>query len=123
VYSDYLLNTAPAYGQVGGVHDILEASDGQTHSVERTDAQAAKAMVEAIEGIDIMTPGAVAAASLQQAVEAGDVDADDCILLNISGGGAERLKGDIETRTVQPWLLVSKHGGAKTVLDALAEES
>jgi len=76
-------------------------------------------MVEAIEGIDIMTPGAVAAASLQQAVEAGDVEADDCIVLNISGGGAERLKGDVNTRTVEPWLRVSKRDGAPTVLEAL----
>lgn len=119
VYSDYLLNTAPAYGQVGGVHDILRASAGQTHIVEEDDARAAKAMVEAIEGIDIMSPGAVATASLQQAVEAGDVEADDCILLNISGGGAERLKSDVNTRTVEPWLRVSKRDGASGVLKAL----
>ncbi|MEK9651906.1 MAG: pyridoxal-phosphate dependent enzyme, partial [Poseidonia sp.] len=119
VYSDYLLNTAPAYGQVGGVHDVLQASSGQTHIVKEDDARAAKAMVEAIEGIDIMTPGAVAAASLQQAVEAGDVEVDDCILLNISGGGAERLKSDVNTRAVEPWLRVSKQDGAPTVLEAL----
>ena len=123
VYSDYLLNTAPAYGQVGGVHDILEASNGQTHTVERADAEAAKTLVEGIEGIDIMTPGAVATASLQQAVEAGEVDPEDCVLLNISGGGAQRLKNDVETRTVRPWLRVTKHQGAKAVLDALAKES
>ncbi len=122
VYSDYLLNTAPAYGQVGGVHDILEASNGNTHAVEREDAEAAKALVEDIEGIDIMTPGAVATASLQQAIESGDVGVDDCILLNISGGGTERLKEEVETRTVQPWLQVSKQNGAKAVFDALAQE-
>ena len=122
VYSDYLLNTAPAYGQVGGVHDILEASNGQTHVVEREAAEAAKELVESIEGIDIMTPGAVATASLQQAVQAGDVETDDCIVLNISGGGAERLKNEVETRTVEPWLRVSKEDGAVAVLQALANE-
>ena len=122
VYSDYLLNTAPAYGQVGGIHDILEASNGHTHAVEREDAEAAKALVEEIEGIDIMTPGAVATASLKQAVESGDVDVNDCILLNISGGGTKRLKEEIETLTVKPWLRVSKQQGAKAVLDALAKE-
>ncbi|MCH1443714.1 MAG: pyridoxal-phosphate dependent enzyme, partial [Candidatus Poseidoniaceae archaeon] len=30
VYSDYLMNKGPAYGQVGGVHDILKSSKGQT---------------------------------------------------------------------------------------------
>ena len=64
VYSDYLLNKGPAYGQVGAVHDILKASNGQTHIVEREAAMRAREMIESIEGIDIMTPGAVAAASL-----------------------------------------------------------
>ena len=104
------------------MHDILEASNGQTHVVDREDAEAAKELVEGIEGIDIMTPGAVATASLQQAVKAGDVEADDCIVLNISGGGAERLKNDLETRTVEPWLRVSKEDGADTVLQALTNE-
>ena len=64
VYSDYLLNKGPAYGQVGAVHDILKASNGQTHIVEREAAMRAREMIESIEDIDIMTPGAVAAAWL-----------------------------------------------------------
>ena len=42
VYSDYLLNKGPAYGQVGAVHDILKASNGQTYIVERAAAIAAR---------------------------------------------------------------------------------
>lgn len=64
VYSDYLLNKGPAYGQVGAVHDILDESSGHTHIVARADAISAKELIESTEGIDIMTPGAVAAASL-----------------------------------------------------------
>ena len=118
VYSDYLLNKGPAYGQVGAVHDILKGSNGQTYVVERKSAVAAREMIESIEGIDIMTPGAVAAASLLQAVESGEVNKDDCILLNISGGGIERLKSDMETRPVSPWLRVQK----ATALDAILEK-
>ena len=79
-------------------------------------------MIESTEGIDIMTPGAVAAASLLQAVESGEVDKDDCILLNISGGGVERLKADLETRVVEPWLRVSKATGVNAILEKLATE-
>ena len=69
-----------------------------------------------------MTPGAVAAASLLQAVQSGEVAKDDCILLNISGGGTQRLKNDLETRTIEPWLRVRKSTGVDTILEKLASE-
>ena len=121
VYSDYLMNKGPAYGQVGGVHDILKASDGQTYVVERDDAVSAKTQFESIEGIDIMTPGAVAMASLQQALDSGEVDPDACTVLNISGGGVERLKQDHATETVDPWLRVTKADGAAMIIEALEQ--
>ena len=122
VYSDYLLNKGPAYGQVGAVHDILKASNGQTYIVDREDAMAARQTIESIEGIDIMTPGAVAAASLLQAVSAGTVKKDDCVLLNISGGGLKRLKDDIETRVLEPWLTVKKSTAVASILEKIALE-
>ena len=122
VYSDYLLNKGPAYGQVGAVHDILKASNGQTYIVERAAAERARTTIETIEGIDIMTPGAVAAASLLQALESGEVDKDDCVLLNISGGGIKRLKQDMETRTVKPWIRVKKSSAVQDILEKLATE-
>jgi cysteate synthase len=90
--------------------------------VERKAAIAAKELIESTEGIDIMTSCAVAAASLLQALEMGEVDKDDCILLNISGGGVERLKADLETRVVEPWLRVSKTNGVNAILEKLAAE-
>ena len=122
VYSDYLMNKGPAYGQVGAVYDILKASKGQTYVVERADAIAARETIESIEGIDVMTSSAVAAASLLQAVASGEVGKDDCILLNISGGGTQRLKQDMETRTVEPWLRVKKATGVDAILEKLAAE-
>ena len=122
MYSDYLLNKGPAYGQVGAVHDILKGSNGQTYIVEREAAMAMREMIETTEGIDIMTPGAVAAASLMQAVESGEVNKDDSILLNISGAGIKRLKNEIETRVVEPWLRVNKASAVDTILAQLAEE-
>lgn len=121
VYSDYLLNKGPAYGQVGAVHDILKASNGQTYVVEREDAVAAKEIYESIEGIDIMTPGAVALASLQQALESGEVGHDDCTLLNISGGGVQRLKSEHDTEPVTPWLKVGKDEAMEQILSKLTE--
>jgi cysteate synthase len=123
VFSDYLLNKGPAYGQVGGVHDILKASNGQTYIVSREAASSAKHLVESIEGIDIMTPGAVACASLQHALLAGEVNNDDCIVLNLSGGGTERLKHDMETRRLTPWLMSDKADAVRLVLAKLNAET
>jgi cysteate synthase len=122
VFSDYLLNKGPAYGLVGGVHDILKASNGQTYVVSREEARTAKALVESIEGIDIMTPGAVACASLRQALSVGEVGNDDCIVLNLSGGGTERLKNDMETRLLTPWLVANKADAVQLVLAKLGSE-
>ena len=49
VYSDYLMNKGPAYGQTGAVHDILKDSKGQTYIVEREDAMAARELIESTE--------------------------------------------------------------------------
>lgn len=122
VYSDYLLNKGPAYGQVGGVHDILKASNGQTYTVKESDAKKAKALFESIEEIDIMTPGAVALASLQQALASGEVDSSSCTVLNISGGGVERLQQEQRTEIVEPWLRVNKADGASMILKALEQD-
>ena len=116
------MNKGPAYGQVGGVHDILKASNGETYVVERNDAVAAKTLFESIEGIDIMTPGAVALASLQQALESGEITPSSCTVLNISGGGVERFKQEQATAVVEPWLRVTKANGAEMIIEALSQE-
>ena len=122
VYSDYLMNKGPAYAQVGGVHDILKSSNGQTYVVEREEAIAAKSLFESIEGIDIMTPGAVALASLQQALASGEVKHDAVTVFNISGGGVERMKHDHETVVVEPWLCVTKKNGVAMILESLKQD-
>ena len=47
---------------------------------------------------------------------------DACILLNISGGGIERLKSDVKTRPVTPWLRVQKATAVDAILEKLASE-
>ena len=119
VFSDYLLNKAPAYEVKGGVYDILKESNGQTYVVSKEAAVKAKELFESIEGIDIMTPAAVALASLIQALESGDIKADDCTVLNISGGGIERMKKDLETVPITPWKVVSKSDDVQSVIQDL----
>ena len=119
VYSDYLLSETPAYSVIGGVYDILEASNGQTYIVEKSDAKDAGNILETVEGIDVLSPAKVALASLIQAEASGDVSKDDCILLNVSGGGVERLKGEKETAVVEPWISDFKENLVERILDSL----
>ena len=119
VYSDYLLSETPAYSVIGGVYDVLEATDGETYAVEEDDAIKAGEILEGIEEIDVLSPAKVALASLIQAKEEGKVDEDDCILLNVSGGGVERLKSEKETKIVTPWMIDTKENLVDKILDSL----
>jgi len=119
VFSDYLLNKAPAYEIKGGVYDTLVESNGQTYIVSKEDAKKAKTIFESIEGIDIMSPAAVALASLMQALDSGDIGADDCTVLNISGGGIERMESDMELVQITPWKIVSKNDDALSIVQEL----
>ena len=119
VYSDYLLNKSPAYDVKGGVHDILKQSNGQTYVVEKEAAVAAKELFEQTEGIDIMTPGGVALASLIQALEVGEINSDDCTVLNISGGGVERMKSEVKCSTITPWMTIAKSAEVGEIIDLL----
>ena len=80
---------------------------------------AAKELFEQTEGIDIMTPGGVAFASLIQALETGEINFDDCTVLNISGGGVERMKSEIKCLNVTPWMTIAKSADIRKIIDLL----
>ncbi len=106
-YATVLTNRAPPYSITGGLYDALVDTDGIMYAITREEALEAKALFESLEGIDILEPSAVAAASLLKAVEAGNVEKDDVILLNIAGGGFKRLKEDFTLFQVEPEVTVS----------------
>ena len=97
-----LSNRKPPYGLAGGLYDALKDTNGDILAVSNNEANAAKALFEETEGIDIYHAAAVATASLQQAVEKGVVKADDVIMLNITGGGEARFQAEHELHYLQP---------------------
>ena len=119
VYSDYLLSETPAYSVAGGVYDVLKATDGETYIVEKENAIAAGKIFEDTEGIDVLSPAKVALASIIDAKENGKIEADDCILLNVSGGGVQRLKGEKDTKTLVPWIIDVKEVLVSRILQSL----
>lgn len=90
-----LSNRKPPYSIIGGLYDGLVDSDGDVVWVENKEAREAALLYEKLEGIDIHPAPAVAVASLIDAVREGRVNADDCIMLNITGGGENRLKKEL----------------------------
>lgn len=102
MYADILSNREPPYSVAGGVYDALCATDGRMYAITNSDAKTAVKLFEQFEGIDIFPPAGVAVASLMQAVESEKVKADEHIVLNITGGGVNRLVRDYPLYRVEP---------------------
>ncbi|MEJ2323921.1 MAG: cysteate synthase [Nitrospirota bacterium] len=81
----------PAYSVMGGVYDALKATDGRMYAVTNEELFAAGEMFEEAEGIDVVPAAAVAVAALVRAVEKVHIRPGDNVLLNITGGGEDRL--------------------------------
>ena len=97
-----LSNRKPPYGLAGGLYDALKDTNGDVFAVSNAEANAAKALFEETEGIDIYHAAAVATASLQQAVNQGVVKANDVVMLNITGGGEKRFQASHQLHFLQP---------------------
>ena len=97
-----LSNRKPPYSLAGGLYDALKDTHGDILAVSNDEANAAKALFEETEGIDIYHAAAVATASLQQAIERGMVKPDDVVMLNITGGGEKRFQAEHELYYLKP---------------------
>jgi cysteate synthase len=94
VMSPVLTNRKPPYALAGGLYDALCATDGRMYAVSNDEGRVAAQLLRDTEGIDPDPAAAVATAALVQAAEAGAVGRDDLILLNITGGGYDRIRED-----------------------------
>ena len=97
-----LSNRKPPYSLAGGLYDALKDTNGDIFAVSNDEANAAKALFEETEGIDIYHAAAVATASLQQAIDKGVVKTDDVVMLNITGGGESRFMAEHDIHYLQP---------------------
>lgn len=102
MYADILSNREPPYSVGGGVYDALRATDGTMYGITNSEAKTAQHLFERYEGIDIFPPAGVAVASLIEAVNDQRVDAEEHILLNITGGGVKRLEMDYSPHRIEP---------------------
>ncbi len=87
-----LSNRKPPYPPVGGLFDALTETNGDVLASTNEELRAAAALFLELEGNDIHPASAVAVASLIQAVNENNIDTDAIVMLNITGGGEERMK-------------------------------
>ena len=106
VKAKVLSNRKPPFGLKGGVFDVLQASGGAMYSVNNRDLDAVLELFERLEGIDICPAAGVAVSSLFQAVAGGSVRKDDCIVVNITGGGEKRVKKEYNVNYLEPFLRI-----------------
>ncbi|MFB0545099.1 MAG: cysteate synthase [Asgard group archaeon] len=116
-FAKVLTNRNPPYSIIGGVYDALKDTNGEMYSVTNEEAIAAKKLFKEIEEIDILPAASVCFASLIQAMEKGNVEKEDLILLNITGGGFERLKEDYSVKYMQPDIIVDKNTNLGEILE------
>jgi cysteate synthase len=102
VFSDVLTNREPPYAIPGGVFDALSATDGRMYAVTNDEARAAGKLFTELEGIDLDPAAAVCTASLVRASESGSIDRNRTVILNITGGGYERVREDHALIPVHP---------------------
>jgi cysteate synthase len=117
MYDEVLFNRRPPLSVKGGVADALAATSGAVQGVTNDEAKEAGRLFERTEGIDIMPAAAVAVSALMKSMRSGSVDTRDIVLLNITGGGEERLREDVGVTPLQSDLRVERSGAD---LDAIA---
>ena len=94
VYATVLSNRKPPYSLSGGLFDALSDSYGIMYNITEEEARTAGQRFTDAEGIDLDPAAEVALASLFKAVDAKIIAPDNCILVNLTGGGAKRFAAE-----------------------------
>lgn len=106
VMSDVLTNRNPPYSIRGGLFDALQETRGHMYSVPNAAGADAEKLIRETVGIDPDPAAAIATASLIQAVEKNIIGPGDHILLNLTGGGYERIREDFTLHMVSPAMVI-----------------
>ncbi|MBD3881430.1 cysteate synthase [Phormidium tenue FACHB-886] len=102
-----LTNRKPAYSLTGGLYEALTATQGEMYAVTNQELGQARLLFRELEAIDIGAAAGVATAALIRAVELGKVPKQDCIMLNITNGGFERIQQDHTLQYLKPDVVFS----------------
>jgi cysteate synthase len=114
-----LSNRRPPYPIVGGLFDAMKDAGGDVLVASNAEAIEAGKLFLETEGNDIHPAAAVAVATLIKEAKDGNLDKDACIMLNITGGGEERIKREREMTYLKPSHIFDINVNKETVKDVL----
>jgi cysteate synthase len=100
-----LSNRKPPYPIFGGLFDAMNDVGGDVLLATNQEAKEAAKLFLETEGNDIHPASAVATATLIAACKNGTVNKDSIVMLNITGGGEEKLKAEKELHYLKPVLV------------------
>ncbi|MFA6775148.1 MAG: cysteate synthase [Sphaerochaetaceae bacterium] len=95
VYAHVLTNRRPPYSVAGGVFDAMTACGGGFHEISNDEARSAEKLWISMENVKPDPAASVAFAALIKATEYGKISPDECVFLNMTGGGLDRAKEDL----------------------------
>lgn len=119
IVAKVLSNRWPAYPIAGGLYDCMKDAGGDVIAITNDEAAEAAKLFQELEGNDIHPAAAVAAASLIKEVNSGNIEKDAVIMLNITGGGEQRIKKEKEIVYLQPNHIFEIDAPIKEVQDVL----
>lgn len=102
IIAKVLSNRRPPYSIAGGLYDALKATNGDILQVTNGETELAMQLFLESEGVDIHPAAAVALAALIKEVQAGHIEPSAKIMLNITGGGEARYRGNCEIFHIRP---------------------
>ena len=115
-----LSNRKPPYSLAGGLYDALKDTQGDMFAVTNSEAEEAQRLFLETEGVDIYSASGVATYSLMQAVRDGQVQKDDVVMLNITGGGEKHFMQERQVWNLEPSLVFPIDADPKAVLEDVA---
>ena len=102
ILAKVLSNRKPPYAIAGGLYDAMKDTEGTFMYATNDELLEASCLFSENEGIDIHPAAAVAIASLKKSVSEGRVGRDDIIMVNVTGGGEERMKKGRKLHFLRP---------------------
>lgn len=109
VYADVLTNRKPPYSITGGLFDAMTECGGRFYEITNNEAISAEKLWMSHENVKPDPAASVAFASLIKAVENGDVNKDEYIFLNMTGGGLDRVREELDTIRIKPLYNLDKN--------------
>jgi cysteate synthase len=115
-----LSNRKPPYPIIGGLFDAMKDAGGDVLLATNQEAKEAAKLFLETEGNDIHPASAVAAATLMAAVKNGTINSDSLVMLNITGGGEEKLKAEKKLYYLKPILVFDMDPDSKEIQEKVA---